>query len=69
MFIVPGAVLQGVLSDIPHDTAAIVAYVVLALFIAFVIYGGRRKHAEPQPPQASHDTSPEPGAGAPKSGR
>ncbi len=35
--------LQEVLTDIPHDPAAFVVYLLLALFIGFIWYGSRAK--------------------------
>ena len=33
--------LEGVLADVPHDTAAVVTYALLVLFIGFVWSGSR----------------------------
>lgn len=35
--------VEGVLSDVPHDGAAIVTYALLVLFIAFVWSGNRTR--------------------------
>jgi hypothetical protein len=43
-FILLRLTFRGVLSDIPHDTAAFITYALLLLFIAFV-WSGRRDRA------------------------
>jgi len=58
--IVPGLAVQGLFSDIPHDAAAIVAYVVLALFVGFVMIGGRRKHDAAPPSEGPSATAASP---------
>lgn len=35
--------LQGVVADVPHDAAAWITYVLLALFVAFVWSGSRSR--------------------------
>jgi hypothetical protein len=36
-----------IVSDIPHDSGAFIAYALLALFAAAIIYGSRGRSSEP----------------------
>ena len=38
-----GLTLDRILSDIPHDTAAIIVYVMIAIFAGFIWMGSRKK--------------------------
>ncbi len=45
--------LEEIITDIPHDFAALVVYLMLALFVGFIWYGSR-----PKPPAAEQDPHP-----------
>jgi len=36
-----------IIADVPHDGAAVVAYVFLALFIGVIVYGSRGRRSTP----------------------
>lgn len=38
-----GLTVREVLADIPHDTAAVIVYVLVALFVGLTWYGSRNK--------------------------
>lgn len=38
----PGLTLSGIVRNLPHDAAAIVVYVLLIAFVAFIWYGSRK---------------------------
>jgi hypothetical protein len=48
--------LREVITDLPHDAGALVAYLMLALFIGFTVMGSRRRSS---PDDATSTTSPE----------
>ncbi len=35
--------LREVITDIPHDAGAVVAYIMIALFVGFTVAGSRRR--------------------------
>ncbi|CAN5757413.1 hypothetical protein BH23GEM6_BH23GEM6_25850 [soil metagenome] len=39
-----------VISDLPHDAGAMIAYLLLFLFVGFIVIGSRRSSGEPGQP-------------------
>jgi len=50
--------LREVIGDLPHDPGAIVAYLLLALFVGFVWQGSRRSGTGTTLPDAGNPDSP-----------
>ncbi len=45
--------LKDIVTDIPHDAAAVVVYLLLALFIGFIWYGSRPGSTQREEPARS----------------
>jgi hypothetical protein len=54
-----GLTLREILTNIPHNAAAIVVYVLLAVLVGFIWYGSRNSSA---PPSSGGSTDGEPAA-------
>lgn len=46
--------LREIVSDIPHDAGAVVAYALLAIFLGFIWAGSRNKSVPRAPRPGSH---------------